>query len=310
MTQRSRSEPPQTVADGVTLEDLAPTPVAADAPVHGMTRAIVKRSGSSFTAGMRLLPRAGRDAMFALYAFCRVVDDIADGPWPAEERERLLAAWWREIEALYDDKPRSAIGLALAEAVETFGLPEREFLLMIEGMEMDATWGGEAPPRARLEAYVRRVAGTVGRLSIRIFGVQDLTVGDRFALNLARAFQLTNILRDVEEDAALGRLYLPADLLEAHQAPGLPALLGTPALVAVCGDLGEEAAQSFAAARADMPKLPRREIRPALMMMGVYEGYLAAMRAAGWSREVIPLSLSKRQKLQRGLYAAYWAPIR
>lgn len=294
--------------NALALEDLSPKRAAGAGSPQDFAARVVTRSKSSFTFGMRMLGRPRREAMFAIYAFARTIDDIADGDWPAPEKLRLLGEWRDEIDGLYRGAPRSTICDALLAPVRTFELPRQEFLMMIEGMEMDAAGPVRVPDMATLLAYTRRVAGTVGMLSVRIFGAEPGSARDRFALDLADAFQLTNILRDVEEDAAIGRLYLPRELLDRH---GLPT--GDPVAVAahggiekVCGEIGQLARERFASARLALRTLDGRTLRPALMMMGVYEAYLDRLEAAAWRRTVIPLKMSKTEKLLRGVNYAFF----
>ncbi len=261
-------------------------------------RETVKRSGTSFAAGMRILSRPRRDGMYAVYAFCREVDDIADASTDVVEKRLGLAAWRSEIDRVYQGRPEFPTGVALVEPVRAFGLDKREFVLMIEGMEMDAEGPVVAPPMEQLLAYTRRVAGAVGMLSMPIFGAPKGETSDRFAHALGDALQITNILRDVGEDAAIGRLYLPKELLEKHGAPADPArIVGAPGLAKVAGDLGALARARFAEAREALGRLDWRVLRPALLMMGVYESYLAKLETRGWDKTGASVSMSKAQKL-------------
>src|SRR6185312_927314 len=178
-------------------------------------RARVAAAGTSFYWAMRLLPEARREAMFAIYAFCREVDDIADSNDAPALKRAGLARWRHEIDAIYDDRPHTPLGRVLADAVDTYGLRRDDFLAVIDGMEMDAAADIRAPSLAELDLYCDRVASAVGRLSVRIFGT-DRPAADRVAGSLGRALQLTNILRDLAEDAARGRLYLPRELLSGQ----------------------------------------------------------------------------------------------
>ena len=312
-------------------------PQAAARDAH----AAVKQSGTSFAAGMAILPKPRRAAMHAIYAFCREVDDIADDERrDAGEKHARLDEWRREIDRLYAGRPTLSAGVALLEPVRAFGLPKNEFLMMIEGMEMDAGGPIVAPSLDRLFAYTRRVAGAVGLLSMPVFGAPKGEASDRFALALGDALQLTNILRDVAEDARIGRLYLPAELLAKHGAPiearatadilasPSPALRGrgdrgegaysdaissfnapsppTPlpqagegrrAIAFAACELALIAREKFALAREALTALDWRTVRPALLMMGVYEAYLRKMTARGWARVGEPVSLSKAEKL-------------
>jgi phytoene synthase len=285
------------------LEALAPLPAPAGTDPQRVADAITARARTSFATGMRVLSRPRRDAMRAIYAFARVIDDIADEDWPLAEKHRLLAEWRSEIERLYEGRPVSAIGQALAGPVTRYGLPRAEFLLLIEGMEMDANGPIIAPPIEVLRAYTRRVAGAVGMLSMRVFGAWTGDRSERAALALGDAFQLTNILRDVEVDAAIGRLYLPREALEAAGVPtGDPAAATRhPDLWRACAETGRLARADFTAARRAMAGHSRIALAPALLMTGVYEGYLAQMEARGFRREGGAIALSKQAKLWRGL---------
>lgn len=272
-------------------------PLSIDA-ARAHAEATVRRSGTSFAAGMRILSKARRDGMYAVYAFCREVDDIADAETSLDEKRRGLAAWRAEIARLYEGRPTFPTGVALLEPVLAFGLDQREFILMIEGMEMDAEGPVVAPTMERLLAYTRRVAGAVGMLSMPIFGAPKGEASDHFAQSLGDALQLTNILRDVGEDAGLGRLYLPAELLDIYGVPKTPSeVLQAPGLRRVAEDLGAVAKARFAAARSALQGLDWRVVRPALLMMGVYEAYLRRLEARGWDKIGAPVALSKAQKL-------------
>ena len=253
---------------------------AAFAPVPAQqVRQIVESSGSSFAAGMRLLPRRRREAIFAVYAFCRVVDDIADGHAAPAEKSEALAYWADEVDRAFLRMPRTAVGEELVRAAEAYDLPRREFEMILEGMRMDAE-GMVAPDPQRLERYVRCVAGAVGLLSMRVFGAWRGDSSRRFALSLARGMQLTNILRDVEEDACLGRLYLPAPILEATGIPPDPYIAWNhPALPEARRQLGRIARLQYGRARAARAGHPWHRILPALVMMGPYDRLLAEMEA-------------------------------
>ncbi|MEO0398561.1 MAG: squalene/phytoene synthase family protein [Pseudomonadota bacterium] len=272
--------------------------------------AAVKKSGTSFAAGMAILPKLRRQAMHAIYAFCREVDDIADDDGlTQDERLTRLAAWRQEIDRLYAGVPEFPAGLALLEPVAAYRLPKNEFIMMIEGMEMDARGPVVAPSMETLLAYTRRVAGAVGLLSMPAFDAPPGEVSDRFALALGDALQLTNILRDVAEDALIGRLYLPKELLEKYDAPTTPEkIVGAAGLPRVAEDLGALAAEKFAAARAELPNLDWRTIKPALLMMGAYEAYLLKMQHRGWDRAGEPVELSKARKIAIAARYALFPP--
>lgn len=246
--------------------------------------AIVRRSGSSFFWGMRILPRDRRRAIYAVYAFCRVIDDIADGPGDPGGRQAALDGWRREIDRLYDGAPpRDSVAQALLPAIRRYDLPKAEFLALLDGMEMDLRRRDGAPSMAELRLYCRRVAGAVGLLSIRCFGA-DEPEAERLALALGEALQLTNILRDLGEDAAAGRLYLPAELLarNAIVARDAERVLDDPRLPAACRELAALARQRFAEAVALLAVCDRRRMRPVTLMMATYEALLDRLERAGW----------------------------
>ena len=241
-----------------------------------------RASGSSFYTAMRILPRAQREAMFEIYSFCRLVDDVADSTAPHAERRRDLAQWRERIEAIYTGRPAPELR-ALAQAVHDFSLRKEDFLAVIDGMEMDAAQDVRAPDWATLELYCDRVASAVGRLSVRVFGMGEQD-GAALAHHLGRALQLTNILRDIDEDAGIGRLYLPQDeLRKAGIVTTEPeAVLSSAALAQVCDAVAQRAATHFQEADAIMARNPRRTVKAPRIMEEVYRVMLQGMVARGW----------------------------
>ena len=249
----------------------------------GTSSAPSRASGSSFYTAMRILPRPQREAMFEIYSFCRQVDDIADSDAPREQRRRQLDEWRSHIETLYSGNARPELQ-ALARVTREFALRRQDFLAVIDGMAMDAAADIRAPDWATLDLYCDRVASAVGRLSVRIFGMNDKD-GAALAHHLGRALQLTNILRDLDEDAALGRLYLPREALrEAGIAGDDPAAaLASPALSRVCEAVVARARNHFQEAAAIMAASPRRVVRAPRIMGEVYRAMLEDMAVRGWA---------------------------
>jgi len=240
-------------------------------------------SGSSFYVAMRLLPRQQRRAMFAIYAFCRAVDDVADGRGNRQARLDELAHWRRDIETLFAGMPASRVR-ALAEPIRSFDLQREDFLSIIDGMEMDARADIRAPDQATLDLYCDRVACAVGRLSVRVFGIHGQD-GTSLAFHLGRALQLTNILRDLDEDAAKGRLYLPREALLAAGIGEIdPAtVLVYPALGKACATVAERARGHFTEAHRLMAKYPLSIVRAPRLMAKVYQNILERLAARGWA---------------------------
>ncbi len=259
------------------------TPDMADPADMNLIRARVQAAGSSFYWAMRFLPPKKRSALFAIYAYCREVDDIADGDLSREDKIVALDRWRRKIEELYAGWPGDEITRALAPAIAAYKLRKKDFIAVIEGMEMDARGPIVAPTLEDLELYCDRVASAVGRLCIHVFG-ESTPVGERVAERLGRALQLTNILRDIDEDAGLGRLYLPEEFLAEAGIPAAPphAVARDPRLPRVVAAVGALAEKAFADAGAALAVCDKDAVRPAVIMMQVYRRHLEALRANAW----------------------------
>jgi presqualene diphosphate synthase len=258
----------------------------------------VARAGTSFYWAMRLLPPPRRSAMFAVYAFCREVDDIADEPGTLAAKREGLDSWRREIDALYAGRPTHPIAQALMAPMRDYALRREDFLAVIDGMAMDAEAEIRAPSLAALDLYCDRVASAVGRLSVRIFGDAS-PAADRVAFALGRALQLTNILRDLAEDGARGRLYLPRELLEREEVStdDVAAALRHPGLDGVCREVAAMALRRYAEADAAMTECDRKAMRPAAVMGAVYRATLERLMRRGWTRVDEPVRLSAPMKL-------------
>jgi presqualene diphosphate synthase len=253
---------------------------------------------SSFFWAMQLLPRQRREAMYTLQAFCREVDDIADGDATRALKGILLSDWRGEIALLYAGRPQHAVTRALSEAVHLYGLKCRDFLAVIDGMEMDAQADVRAPALMALDLYCERVAVAVGRLSVRIFG-EETPAGERVAAELGRALQLTGILRDLAEDARRHRLYLPREVLQAHgiHATTPSWVLAQPALPDVCRDVAMLAEKHYSAAAEAVAACPRRAMRPAAVTLEIYRALHRELLARGWRHLDEPVRLPAWRKL-------------
>ncbi len=249
--------------------------------------------GSSFYAAMRIMPHGQREAMYEIYSFCRVVDDIADDPGPAEGRLARLEEWRRNIDAIYLGESRPDLA-GLVAAVHEFKLESDDFRAIIDGMEMDVRQNIQAPAFVELDLYCDRVASAVGRLSSRVFGLSS-GEGRQLSEHLGRALQLTNILRDLDEDAAMGRLYLPREFLnEAGITSTDPAIvLAHPALPEVCRRIVSLARWRFAEAGKIMKKHSRKKVRTPRVMSEAYKTILNALASRGWAAPRAPVKLSK-----------------
>ena len=279
--------------------------MSADTEAIEHVKRVVKASGTSFSMGMKILPEEPRNAMYAVYAFCREIDDIADEPGEEAEKREGLRVWREHIEALYHGRPANLTTRALLPAVEAYDLPKQEFIELIEGMLMDVDldFGRvERLDHGGLHLYCRRVAGAVGMLSIRIFGEPGAT---QFALAMGDALQLTNILRDIGEDADEDRLYLPMDMIrkEGIEATDPQEIVRDARFRPVCEAIAEEAAARFRDSDELLKDFDRKKLKPALIMGAVYRCYLDKLMARGFYSPTEPVKLSKAAKLSRALRA-------
>ncbi|MEM9879445.1 MAG: squalene/phytoene synthase family protein [Pseudomonadota bacterium] len=257
----------------------------------------VRAAGSSFYWAMRLQPREKRAGLFAVYAFCREVDDIADGDAGVADPVRALESWAMRIDDIFDGEATTPLERTLVTAIERFGLRKADFLAIIEGMLLDAKGPIQRPQNAELIHYCDCVASAVGRLCIRIFGDAS-EAAKTLATEQGQALQLTNIMRDVEEDAQRQRIYIPRDILERHGLKAAPAeaLAGHPELPAVRAELGALALARFKAAQAAAARCDQVAIRPAMMMMDAYRQTYDSWAANAWHP---PLSTPLHKLLKR-----------
>lgn len=268
-----------------------------DAPLPP-TRGIASKS--SFYLAMRILEPARRDAMFAIYAFCRAVDDIADDEGERNERRAALDQWRFDLDELYAGRIRPGVAF-LAKPIRQFKLDRADFDAVIDGMQMDVDEDICAPDWEKLDLYCDRVASAVGRLSVRAFGLvpedaTELPTGAKLlAYHLGRALQLTNILRDLDEDAARGRLYLPREALEEAgidtRAPH--AVLAHPALPQACEPVMHRAREHYVQADLVMAGLPKSALKAPFMMSVGYRSILDNLAARGFAPPRAPVHVSR-----------------
>ncbi|HEX7759235.1 MAG TPA: presqualene diphosphate synthase HpnD [Caulobacteraceae bacterium] len=255
-----------------------------NAPQTATAKTEQQASGSSFYTAMRLLPPLERTAIFAVYAFCREVDDIADVEGiPIPQRQAELNAWRDDLAALYAGNPPERTSY-LVEPVARFGLRLDDFLAVVDGMEMDVVETIRAPGYDKLDLYCERVATAVGRLSVCIFGM-DEQPGRNLAHHLGRGLQLTNILRDLDEDAGMGRLYMPAEALAAAaiETTEPMAVVNHPNIDKACRWVAAKAHEHYRAADAIMHARPTGKLRTPRLMSAVYGQILGKMESLGWN---------------------------
>jgi phytoene synthase len=253
-------------------------------------------SGSSFYYSFLFLPPERRRAITALYAFCREVDDVVDETGELQVAAAKLAWWRAEIDGLYAGRPQHPVTKALATFIEKYSLPKEQLGEIIDGMEMDLTqtryldWPG-------LERYCYRVAGVVGLLAARIFGYSDPRTLE-YARDLGIAFQLTNIIRDVGEDARKNRVYLPMDELKRFEVPAADILNGrqTPQFRALMEFQDRRARSYYDRALGELPAADRRAQRPGLVMAAIYKTLLDEIGRDGFHVLTQRISLTPLRK--------------
>jgi presqualene diphosphate synthase len=253
-------------------------------------------SRSSFYAAMRILPAPQRKAMYAVYAFCRAVDDIADDGGPRPERIAMLNRWRADIARLYARGETTELTQGLSGCVKAFNLRQDDFLSVIDGMEMDVLRDIRAPDWRALDLYCDRVASAVGRLSVRIFGIEEES-GWQLAHHLGRALQMTNILRDLDQDAKMGRLYLPKEALTGAGITDedLAKVLAHPRLGEACDAVVDRARQHFEESAVIMARCGRRSVRSPRVMASVYRVILDKLVERGWGAPRMDVRPSKLQ---------------
>jgi 15-cis-phytoene synthase len=282
-----------------------PAPAVQAAYAH--CAEIARRSGSSFLAAFWMFPRAERRALHAIYAFCRLVDDIADDPALRGDRAMLLERWHEELVDAYRGKARHPVGIALGDAVHRFHLPEDCFLDLLAGIEIDLR-GAEIETFAELEHYCYCVASTIGLLVCGVRGLRGASVRD-YAVNLGIAVQLTNVLRDVGEDATAGRIYLAREDRDACgvTAESLRAHVEGEPLARLLALYAARARARYAQAQRALPPELRRRLRPAQAMGAIYRELLDALEQRGFPQRGPALRLSKSRRV--AIAAREWLAI-
>lgn len=258
---------------------------------------ITRRSSSSFASAFWMLPKPKRNALHAIYAFCRLADDIADDPKIAGDRTALLARWREELDDAIRGKTQNGVGIALSDAIERFQLPERAFLDLLAGVEFDLA-DGPIETFDDLQLYCYRVASTVGLLVVRILGFENPRSLE-FAETLGIAVQLTNVLRDVGGDASAGRIYLPKTELERFGVSTESILAGemTAELQLMLSFNAKRAASYYERAEQLLPDEDRRALRPATAMGRIYRALLDELIERNFPCFEQPVRISKPRRL-------------
>ncbi|MGL4408330.1 presqualene diphosphate synthase HpnD [Zoogloea sp.] len=249
---------------------------------HAYCQEKAASSGSSFYYSFLFLPPERRQAITALYAFCREVDDVVDECHDVQVAQAKLEWWRNQVRLVFEGQPQHPVGLALQDVIKHFNLPREQLLEIIDGMQMDLQQTRYLDWKA-LQLYCYRVASVVGLLSAEIFGHQNRQTL-KYAHDLGMAFQLTNIIRDVGEDARRGRIYLPIDELQRFNVPARQILDGVHSdnFKALMAFQTQRARQFYDQAFAQLPKEDRKSQRPGLIMAAIYRTLLDEIEADGF----------------------------
>lgn len=256
---------------------------------------MVTQSKSSFAMGMKALPRDRRGYLFAIYAYCRILDDIADEAGLRDQKLADLDLWKKRVDNMISGKPECEITRVLHDAMQNYDLPHDELYQVIEGMKADVLGPIQAPTWPELQTYCRQVAVSVGLLSLPVFGRTD-DLAKQFGVELGHALQLTNILRDVSEDSLEGRLYLPRELLEKNNISYLAEEAVTADLSNVMAEVANKAQEHYENADRILSESGSKNLQPALLMMAVYRKLFEKMQRRGWHKITPRMRLSTTEK--------------
>ena len=269
--------------------------------MRGAQRKLARATASNFYYSFLLLPRAERRAIKDVYTFCRLLDDIVDEDQTGRNPYNELEYWRGEVEAIYQGSPSTEFGEELLVSVEEFGLPKQSFLDLIDGMEMDLKWHSYQT-FTDLREYCYRAASAVGLICIEIFGYESVRTRE-YAVNLGLALQLTNILRDLKEDTARGRIYIPIEDLErfGYSERELRDNLYNAPFIEMMKFEHSRARTYFAKAAGSLPEMDRPSMFAAEIMSTIYKELLDQMPGVQFNVFRNRIAVSKSRRLQIAL---------
>ncbi len=254
---------------------------------------IVIQSGSSFYWGMKLLEKNQKRAMFSIYSFCRIVDDIADSNLKKKEKLKELQKWIKKIDLIYKSKPVDSLSRELYFTVKKFKLEKKDFISIIQGMKMDINEIIVYPSMKKLESYCDKVAGAVGCLAVCIFGLEGENKR-KYAFTLGRAFQFTNILRDLKEDSLRNRSYIPMELIKKYnlQKTKPEEILINSKVVSLCDNMRLMTKNYYNAADKLSLKFEKKNLKGPRIMKAMYFAIFKKICKSDWN-------ISKKVKLSK-----------
>tara|TARA_Y100000590_G_scaffold17512_1_gene20963 strand:+ start:7218 stop:7988 length:771 start_codon:yes stop_codon:yes gene_type:complete len=247
---------------------------------------------------MRILQKDKRNAMFALYAFCKKVDTIGDSNQLKTKKIRKIKELKKEINLIFNNKSNNINGKILKKYIDIYNLKKKYFLDIIHGVEMDINNKMICPKKKDFNLYCYRVAGAVGLLSLNIFCDFNKKTKS-FALHLAKALQITNILRDIKQDKSMGRMYVPKEILKKSEikTQNINLIIKNKNFPNACLKLLRIAETNFKNAENDLKKCSKKSLRPAILMMVTYKLLLKKLKKEGWKKLNKKIRLNKIEKI-------------
>ena len=246
---------------------------------------IIPKSASSFYWGMNILEKSKKRAMFSIYSFCRIVDDIADSKLKKDEKIKRLNEWRNKINYLFTGNKygKDFLTRELLFSIKKYNLHKKDFISIIKGMEMDCERKIKFPKKKELELYCDRVAGAVGCLSMNVFGV-NTTGGRKYALAVGRALQLTNIIRDLKEDSLRGRCYIPWEYVSKFKLQSLTPsnIIKNPKIKNLCKILLDDARKNYDLSEKLLFNLDGKKLKAAEIMKAMYKIIYNKMCSPRW----------------------------
>ena len=252
---------------------------------------------SSFYWGMRILDRERRDAMFSIYAFCKKTDSIADSKQLKKEKKWKINKLKKEINEIYKNNLNNNFRKNLKHYIDKYQLDKKYFLDIIKGVEMDINNIMICPNNKIFRLYCYRVAGAVGIISLKIFGDYNIQT-KAFGLYLAEALQITNILRDIKQDANMGRMYIPIEILNSVgiKKNKIISILKNKKFPKACTKLSKYADYNFEHADKQLELCSKRKLKSAILMMDTYKLLLKKLKKKGWENLGEKVTLTKFEK--------------
>lgn len=269
--------------------------------MNNTNKAIRHKTGTAIFLGMHLLPKAKREALYTLFAWTRHLEDVIESQLNDKEKQDIVSGWRQELDNIFDKKvPETDIGRRIYKNCLRFKLPKDEFINMLTRVSQNVNKPLQAPTMRQLTGYCRGVGGMAGSLSLRIFGCTDEKIIKELSSSMGTALQITNILRNIKEDVANNRLYIPQELLDkAGIASTDPKTVLVDKNLSVARQaLADIAYKNYKQAYTIIGQLDKETSRPLRLILDIYKKYFDIMESRGWEVISPKPQISKLRKLQ------------